>query len=70
MYVTFASMQTKNLVERLFYTKDYSKIMRLSEAFKRNKKLNPATEENKEQKIGSLEDHTGSLYIIENPNPE
>ena len=39
IYVTFGSMQTKNLVERLFYTKNYSKIMRLSEAFKRNKQL-------------------------------
>ena len=59
-------MQTKLLVERLFWQKNYSKILRLSELCRKDEKLKVVEEAPKDLKVGE----TGSLFIIENPNPE
>lgn len=68
LYITFASMQTKHLVERLFFKPDYSRMLRISEIFKAHKKMDLKPSSEPERKL--QEGATGSLYILENPNPE
>jgi len=60
-------MQTKLLVERLFWTKKFSKILRLSELCSSDKQLKVKDKAPQNQ---LKEGQTGSLFIIENPNPE
>ena len=68
LYITFASMQTKHLVERLFFKPDYTRMLRISEIFKAHKKLELKSLSEPERKL--QEGATGSLYILEKPNPE
>lgn len=51
VYITFASMQTKSLAERLFYTKNWSKLLRVREYMKRNQIIKVAEEASPEQKL-------------------
>jgi len=67
IYVTFACMKTKNLVERLFWKKRYSKILRLGQLCSGKHGLN-VLEEEASKKLAPGE--WGSLYIVENPNPK
>lgn len=64
-------MLAKNLAEKLFYKKDWTKLFRVTEHFNTNKQLKIVDdEENKPQeKIGTKAIY-GSIYIVENPNPE
>ena len=66
IYITFACMKTKNLVERLFWKSRYSKILRLSQLCMKDNMI--ALDELKQgNKIQSGK--WGSLYIVENPAP-
>lgn len=71
VYVTFKSMQAKNLAEKLFYKRSWTKLFRITEHFNSKNKQLTLVEENKQadDKHGSEKPY-GPIFIIENPRPE
>jgi hypothetical protein len=70
-FVTFESIKTKNLVERLFWKTSYKKLLRVSEicARKRQRLRVKELEKNKYERIKVDRKQWGELIIIQNYNP-
>ena len=71
-------MTTRQLVERLFFQKEYFKILRVGEYLKRQNELKLLEEnnntdiENKPAETkpkGDKDKKSGSLFLVENPSP-